>query len=233
MNQSVSFRRESVLVEWLLDSIEELVGYIDRRHLTVSKEVPVGSVIPDLVMVGSDMQPDAYLKAKKLGYIHFHLLWLIRQQGACTPAALAKLSYLSTDEINLKLKNLEKAGLVVKRNRSFEINETVAEVQACVVSIEVKLTKWRDALEQAISYRAFSDAAFVILDANTAPEPTKIADVFENAGIGLIYANGHKLRCIRGPQYADPTSPYWEYLVGRTFARQSDLSTLSAALCKL
>lgn len=57
-----------------------------------------------------------------------------------------------------------------------------------IVAIEAKLTKWRDALDQAAVYRRYADEAFVLLPAQCAEPAMKARRDFEKAGVGLLVA---------------------------------------------
>lgn len=54
-----------------------------------------------------------------------------------------------------------------------------------IVAIEAKLTKWRDALQQARRYQHFAHKSWVVLDALRARTAIQNLELFERSGIGL------------------------------------------------
>jgi hypothetical protein len=62
-----------------------------------------------------------------------------------------------------------------------------------IVAIEAKLTKWRDALDQAALYRRYADEAFVLLPAQNAEPALKARADFEDAGVGLLVVDGGQI----------------------------------------
>lgn len=57
-----------------------------------------------------------------------------------------------------------------------------------VVAFEVKLTRWRSALEQALVYRLFADQVYVVLPESTARNAVQHLDMFSSSGVGLLCA---------------------------------------------
>lgn len=55
-----------------------------------------------------------------------------------------------------------------------------------VVSFELKLKNWREAMRQAFRYRSFSDYSYVVLPDETAKKAYNHVNLFEKYGIGLI-----------------------------------------------
>lgn len=62
-----------------------------------------------------------------------------------------------------------------------------------VLAVEAKLTRWRDALRQAIAYRLYADESFVALPFQHARMALRSADKFREAGIGLFILDGEAI----------------------------------------
>ena len=91
------------------------------------------------------------------------------------------------------LKRLTKSGTLL-RERGGRVTLAPEYVQgAKIVAIEAKLTKWRDALDQAVLYRRYADQAFVLLPAQNAGAAMRARADFENAGVGLLVVNDDQI----------------------------------------
>lgn len=55
-----------------------------------------------------------------------------------------------------------------------------------IVAIEAKLTRWREALDQAIAYTQYADQSYVALPEMFAGPALRACDTFKSNGIGLI-----------------------------------------------
>lgn len=82
------------------------------------------------------------------------------------------------------------------------------------LAVEVKISKWKDALKQAFSYKSFSHYQFVALDSDHIRRSLDNVDLFEHFGVGLLgvdisgLVNIHYL-----PSRTSPYSPYNTWLL--------------------
>jgi hypothetical protein len=63
-----------------------------------------------------------------------------------------------------------------------------------IIAIEAKVTRWREALRQAVSYRRYADRSFVALPASLASTALDAAPVFADAKVGLLLVNADAVR---------------------------------------
>ncbi|GAA5482766.1 hypothetical protein Hsar01_01990 [Haloferula sargassicola] len=81
-----------------------------------------------------------------------------------------------------------------------------------IVAIEAKLTKWRDALQQARRYQHFAHKSWVVLDATRARPAIQNLELFERSGIGLATCdeNGSMIHHISAKRILPKTDLlYW------------------------
>ena len=85
------------------------------------------------------------------------------------------------------LKELRAAGLIeIHKNSSVSLTCPLPWEMADIVAYEGKLTNWRRALHQAMTYRSFSHRVWVVMPMSGAGNAKKLESVFRANGIGLI-----------------------------------------------
>ncbi|MGH9715475.1 MAG: hypothetical protein ACRD4R_01910 [Candidatus Acidiferrales bacterium] len=83
---------------------------------------------------------------------------------------------------------LEQVGAVVKRDSGELFLRPQFDVlgAARLIAIEMKLKRWREALDQAIAYRSFADEVHVVMDGAQVRISDSARDAFVSSGVGLI-----------------------------------------------
>lgn len=61
------------------------------------------------------------------------------------------------------------------------------------IAFEMKLSKWKRALQQAFHYRAFAREAYVVMDREYVHRPLRYADKFREAKVGLISVDSEQV----------------------------------------
>ena len=56
-------------------------------------------------------------------------------------------------------------------------------------AVELKLRRWREALDQAINYLKFADRAYVVLDGDQIARDEEMIKAFRAYGVGLLMAS--------------------------------------------
>ena len=88
------------------------------------------------------------------------------------------------------LNELEEVGLIeVHETSSVSLTCPLPWEMADIVAYEGKLTNWRRALHQAITYRSFSHRVWVVMPMSGAGNAKKLESVFRANGFGLIAVN--------------------------------------------
>lgn len=168
------------------------------------REVPVGPCIPDLIYVRFAQPPDPLLWPRRWTFRHSFALWLLRQDVALTLKAIAERFYESPDGgIKQTMHDLIRSGAVIENpSQTFGLSPAMRAVQAEVIAVEVKLSRWTRALEQAQSYLRFADRSFVAMDARQAPKRSSVLDKFLELGIGLCVLLPQSMEWLVMPQPA-------------------------------
>ena len=166
------------------------------------REVPVGPCIPDLIYVRFAQPPDPLLWPRRWTFRHSFALWLLRQDATLTLGAMADLFYESPDgRIKQTMRDLVRSGAVIENpSQTFGLSPAMRAVRAEVIAVEVKLSRWTRALEQAQSYLSFADRSFVAMDARQAPKRSNVLDKFLELGIGLCVVLPRSLEWLVMPQ---------------------------------
>jgi hypothetical protein len=75
-------------------------------------------------------------------------------------------------------------------------------------AFELKLSKWRKALDQARRNTCFAHYCYVVLPARSAQAALKAQDEFERHGIGLVILNGNVAALVVRPRWNPPLLPW-------------------------
>ncbi len=192
----------------------DLILPTKHRNVIYKREVPVGSHIPDFIYVCFDNEPDPSLWPARLTYRHAFVIWLLRQ-NPLDSVALAARFHEPIERVEPILFDLQKCGAIeLCDSNRLRLSAGMAAVGADVVAVEAKLSKWRAALHQAISYLRFSDSAFVAMDATRIRVSTMMLRQFEDSGVGLCATQRDRVEWLVEPKRQfDVSSPDREYLI--------------------
>lgn len=174
----------------------------------------MGECIPDLVCVWLPGDSLLNMPAKKWSFRHAFFLWHLRGRTALRARTLAARAYESEESVSNVLADLVKWGLAEKNDSgSFSLAEDVRRLTGEVIAIEVKLSRWRQALEQAKNYRRFSDQSAVVLDLARVKVNESMKATFRNEGIGLYAVQGEELLQFVPPRRSRRSCPEKEYII--------------------
>ena len=173
---------QAMLPEMTLD-----VGNVNMPFTFWRREVNMGWCIPDMVYVRFNEIPDRKLWPRNASTQHARLIWILRQYGIQTLESIAQfLNATLIVPIERALTDLIRAKTVIEADGQYQLSEEFQrKVVGEVISIEAKLKKWQRALEQAISYKEWSDYVAVAMDAAYVPSQDSALSQFQNAGVGL------------------------------------------------
>lgn len=77
-----------------------------------------------------------------------------------------------------------------------------------VIAVEAKLTRWRDALQQAYRNTCFAHWSYVLLPARTAKIAERHRNAFERRGVGLCTVINGELMILHPAPKAKPLQPW-------------------------
>lgn len=181
---SAPFRRERDLVASMSEAIPQLLRLRHNQHVRVLTEVPIGTVIPDMLIGvwGSQWPPEDL----GLTYVEAHILAEVERHGPIDVVTLRSRIHLTDTAATRALARLEKVRAVARR-RTGQVyarrKHPLGKVE--VVAIEAKLRRWRDALRQARAYQSFANRSFVVLDESQVRNEPEMLEAFNDASVGL------------------------------------------------
>jgi hypothetical protein len=161
----------------------------------VVRRAAVGNVIPDLLIGQWELDK---CKLPALPNVARHVLALLQRSGPLPIEVIEKELYLSEFALAHAIGLLKRAGALSHDPHSGELDAS-AEFSATrvkLIAIEMKMTRWREALEQAIRYLSFADEAYVVLDGDQVEYTDEMRRAFELAAPGLYFQHGPELRKI-------------------------------------
>lgn len=157
--------------------------HLQRRH------VPVGECVPDFVVVRFATSPPTDLWPRRWSFRHSHVCWLLRTKGRLTASTIARLSYESVPAQRRILSDLLRCRAIkCHQDFSYSLSPRLQHMRTTVIAVEVKLSRWREALAQARGYKRFADQVMVVLDGNLPLPPASARRAFRNAKVGLQLA---------------------------------------------
>lgn len=184
--RSHSFRLESDLVHELDNQIR--AGEAVRNGMVdgIARECSAGRVIPDLIAWWSsgcaNERPQESLTTAECV-----LLSYLRRNGPSRIDILEARCGLSRGLLrNGALDRLEMWGLLA-RGPGGQVRLTERWPPAIeIVAFEAKLTRWKEAVEQARAYRSFADRVYVVVPDALLITVREQLDSFASAGVGLL-----------------------------------------------
>jgi hypothetical protein len=180
------------------------------------REVPVGACIPDMIYVRFADVPDPLLWPRRWTFRHTYAIWLLRRENELTLVEMANLFYESPNgQIQKTMRDLVRSGAVDENQpQLFTLSTAMKAVEAEVIAVEAKMSKWTRAIEQAQDYLRFADKVFVAMDAILMPRRTKVLDSFHELGIGLCAVFPEKIEWLVYPQFnQNGRGSDYEYLI--------------------
>jgi len=184
------FRFECDMLNPLIESLPAVFRARSGQRLRVLREPTIGSVVPDiLVGIWSGDLP----RWGSLNSVSRHVLaWLSTQKVASGERQLREELLISEHAAVVAMSALKRVGAIAKKESGevelrpeFDVSHAVK-----LIAIEVKLRRWREALDQAIAYREFADEAYVVLDGNQVRLDADMRSAFASNGIGLCLQRG-------------------------------------------
>lgn len=101
----------------------------------------------------------------------------------------------------------------VQVGREFDYSRGRADVIALtqnghVIAFEAKLTRWKQALDQAYRNRCFAHHSFVLFPKETALSAYSREAEFTRRGVGICYLENDSIVILLNPQPSEPLQPW-------------------------
>jgi hypothetical protein len=221
----MSFALESDLCRTLADRWPSHLG-ADRR-LTVLREVRVGTIIPDQVVVRSGPHQVAGVMPRLTLFESEVLAAIVARARQAT--SIAGQLFSRVDKILDVLRRMERLGVVESRpGRSYRVTMTALPMEIEVVAVEAKLTRWREAISQAVEYQRFANQVYVALPHTTVDD--NFLPCYEECGargLGLMAVSPESSELLLEARRETPATAEWFWLVSR-LSRSASAAGLTA-----
>lgn len=181
----------------------------------LAEELPVNHRIVDIVIADITFENEHIYKNKqnltRLSLSELDVLAMIYIEKNVSIHFLK--SRLHMDPTNIKklyISKFERLGLIRKSSRYKYETTAWANIKVnSIVSIEAKLSNWKEALQQGIDNLSFADYSYVALDESSI-NTQKISEHFKKYNIGLLSVNNngmvklvYKSKRNKSPNYSD------------------------------
>lgn len=166
----------------------------------IKREVPVGDCIPDLICVGIKFLPGEINWPINWNGKHSFVLWLLKKFDKLKLGEIINYSFDTEKDVKQILSDLVSKDFVYEtENKSYKLSKLIKSIDADVISFEVKINDWKEALCQAKKYLHFSDKAIVVIDQINSCDIDLVKHEFEKENIGLCLISKKTIQWIIKP----------------------------------
>ena len=155
---------------------------------------PVGAIIPDFIVLHSPGNA-AQQVTGDLTFFEANVVASLLQGGPAREQAIARQLYSRSERVGRSLDVLCRRGVVIqRRSGAFAVNPGIPFGAMNVVAVEAKLRRWREAMEQAIAYQRFANAAYVALPSDGVHDGgVALRRAAQQHGVGILRVAGHRV----------------------------------------
>lgn len=216
MTESASFQLESQLCSVLSSA---LLQALDEERATVLKEVQVGLVIPDFMVVSA--AGSRSIVGELTGFESWIVADLLRVRCR-RPDTLASRLFARPEKTAEALLRLERKGAIYRSSAtSVSLRDDWFPRSSEVVAVEAKVLRWRQAIEQAAEYLRFANRSYVALPQETLRGRKAAAAVgaaCRSRGVGLMSVSTQGVELVRKAPLHRPASAGWVWVVCRALS---------------
>lgn len=178
------FRFERDMFASLGELLPEKISSTPDR-LVHLREPTVGNVIPDLLFAEwtEELRP---LK-RNFTFIEARILALLEQRDELRESEISQILHLSAPAAARAFKRIQQSGLVLPtRDGKISLDAGCFTRALFVTAVELKLRRWREALDQAVNYLKFANRAYVVLDGDQIARDEEMIKAFRASRVGLF-----------------------------------------------
>lgn len=186
---SQPFVLERHMLEPLLAALPSAAPTLYPSGARIAHEPTIGRIIPDVVLADPFPAQDVFARVR-LTFLHCHALAMAHGVNGVSCERMRSELHVPMSAARRVLNDLTRRDFLVQSHGSYFVANSVMLSNARLVAIEIKMKRWREALNQALSYRAFADQAVVVLDGNQVKATGEVLNAFHTAGVGLILQYG-------------------------------------------
>ena len=199
----------------------------DNRLLWTAGSLPLGAGMPDLVIVS--YEPEVFALSQ-LEMIDVHILAYLRTVGRASINTITERIGFPREKTVSRLKRLVGVNTILNNSNTFSLSPAWREILPEIITIEVKVRKWRKAIEQASRNRIFAHKSFVALPLSLA-QRVRLEPIFRQFGIGLIsVSDNSEVFVVRRARHQTPRvwTYYYQvaYLIAKHFSEMEQCHML-------
>lgn len=201
------FGLEQDMLPVLRRMLPKAVGVPRHRVVSVLTAPTIGGIIPD-ILIGETSREEAPTLQRRITFLQASVLVFVERHAPVAEREVLKQLHITPVAVQRALNGLERAG-AIRRESSGEVRlrRAAATSHLVITAVEVKLTRWREALLQATAYRRFADRVFVVLDGNQVSVSDEVKKTFRRASVGLLLQFRTTLRLVVRAPRARANSP--------------------------
>jgi hypothetical protein len=178
----------------------------EANTLWAAGSPPIGAGMPDLVAVSYEPQVFA-LAQVEMPIIH--VLAYLRAVGCARLETIIGRTGIPHKTTLRYLNDLVELEAVARVDDTYSLLPVWRQILSEIVTIEVKVTNWKRAIDQAARNRIFSHRSFIALP-DIVAKRIQSEPIFRKLGIGLLsVGDGHTVSVVRHSRYHKPR--VWEY----------------------
>lgn len=196
---------EAVIENAVAGQIQNLFAS-ETYTLWAAGSPPIGAGMPDLVVVSCEPQVSALAQVE---IPTTHILAYLRAVGCARLETIIKRMYMPQETTIRCMNDLVEVEAVSKVHGTYSLLPIWRQILPEIVTIEVKVTNWKRAVEQAARNNIFAHRSFVALPDYVARR-VRLEPIFKQLGIGLLsVGDDHMVRILRRSRCRKPR--VWKY----------------------
>lgn len=179
---------------------------------------PIGAGMPDLVVVSC--KPQVFVLAR-VEIPTTHILAYLRAVGCARLETIIKRVGMPQEAIIRCLNDLVEVEAVSRSDDIYSLPPIWREILPEIATIEVKVTNWKRAVEQAARNRIFAHRSFVALPDQVARR-VRSEPIFKQLGIGLLsVVDANTVTILRRSRRGQPRVWMYYYEIASLVAKHS------------
>ena len=206
------FRFEKDLVAVVRDSsVLMALNILDATHRVIN-QMQIGMRIPDLLVVAAKENQE--LAPLRLTYFECAIIATTIQSGQTTVANLAAHTYAPAKDVAKRVNRLIRLGLIASNAGSDQLRVARALPAGLrIIAVEAKLSRWKDALNQAKHYQTFANESYIAMPAQVIGRNATALAACADVGIGVIAVDALEASILLRATRHHPVSPEWVRLI--------------------
>jgi MarR family protein len=183
-SSSGPFRYERDMFASVSEFLPRHIARLPDRWIQL-REPAIGNVIPDLLF--GEWRDELRPLKRNFTFVEARILALLEEHDELIETEITQMLHLSEPAAARAFKRIESSGLVIRTaGKKMSLDAGGFTRGLIVTAIELKLSRWREALDQATGYLKFADRAYVVLDADRSARDGEMVEAFRASRVGLF-----------------------------------------------